>query len=290
MITQEDFTRISNDGNGNPRYVCHYTEFTPDSDNSTSWDSLQGRYARALAVASKLGGRKFHNKQYGGGIVFQCYNLRRLCDRINETMAELNGKSRNPARKPGRKAASRYEVIVGNVGSVYSGKSASDASMTWIAYVDQSNSGRGRAAGESVTLLRDGEIVKEHDGIVENPRRNPARRTKPLSKMRNPARRGPTGPRGTVSADDVRELVLFIENDAGLYRQQYMPIVENLRKKKAKGKYDHELAVKLVCYLTDAGAKKYGREIAGDRTFTFNVPTRTAAAREILDGIEAEYL
>jgi hypothetical protein len=35
-------------------------------------------------LANTLGGKKFHNKQYGGGIVFQCYSLPDLCKRINE--------------------------------------------------------------------------------------------------------------------------------------------------------------------------------------------------------------
>jgi hypothetical protein len=30
-------------------------------------------YEAALALARQIGGRKYHNKQYGGGIVFQCY-------------------------------------------------------------------------------------------------------------------------------------------------------------------------------------------------------------------------
>jgi hypothetical protein len=30
-------------------------------------------YEDALKLARQIGGRKFHNKQYGGGIVFQCY-------------------------------------------------------------------------------------------------------------------------------------------------------------------------------------------------------------------------
>ena len=41
-------------------------------------------YEDALAIAKTLGGKKFHNKQYGGGIVFQCYSLPDLCKRINE--------------------------------------------------------------------------------------------------------------------------------------------------------------------------------------------------------------
>jgi hypothetical protein len=45
---------------------------------------LSQRYTIAVALARTLGGKRFHNKQYGGGIVFQCYSLPDLCTRINE--------------------------------------------------------------------------------------------------------------------------------------------------------------------------------------------------------------
>ena len=45
--------------------------------------TLTERYNEALAIAKKAGGRKFHNKQYGGGIVFQSYNLNNLSDELN---------------------------------------------------------------------------------------------------------------------------------------------------------------------------------------------------------------
>jgi hypothetical protein len=58
---------------------------------------------------------------------------------------------------------SAYQVTVGNVGTVYDGDSPSDAAMTFIAYADMSADGRGRAAGEPVTLWRDGEPVNEYE-------------------------------------------------------------------------------------------------------------------------------
>lgn len=81
MIQPSDFTRIKNDVNGNPRYVCHFLNL--DVHGWQSNIDLSQRYNIALALAKTLGGRKFHNKQYGGGIVFQCYSLPQLCDRIN---------------------------------------------------------------------------------------------------------------------------------------------------------------------------------------------------------------
>ena len=64
-----NFKRISNDFCGNPRFVCHFL-------------NLASTYEDALKLAKKLGGRKFHNKQFGGGIVFQSYNLQDLEKRI----------------------------------------------------------------------------------------------------------------------------------------------------------------------------------------------------------------
>ena len=58
-----------------------------------------------------------------------------------------------------------YEVIVGNVGSVYQGKSRVKALATYVAYVVTSKEQSGaRCYGEDVTLLVDGEIDREHTG------------------------------------------------------------------------------------------------------------------------------
>lgn len=74
--TKIDFTRVNNDTNGNPRYVCHFFNLLTDSENNyTTGLSVSDRYNVALNRARKIGGRKFHNKQFGGGIVFQSYNI-----------------------------------------------------------------------------------------------------------------------------------------------------------------------------------------------------------------------
>jgi hypothetical protein len=58
-----NWTRVQSDINGNPRYVVSWLEFGVKS------------YDAALKLARSIGGKKFHNKQYGGGIVFQSFNL-----------------------------------------------------------------------------------------------------------------------------------------------------------------------------------------------------------------------
>lgn len=64
-----NFQRINNDVNGNPRYVIHFTV-------------INSNYIEALILAKKIGGKKFNNKQYGGGIVFQSYSTAELLNDI----------------------------------------------------------------------------------------------------------------------------------------------------------------------------------------------------------------
>ena len=79
QTNQISFHRINNDINGNPRFVCHFLNFIHDSEQI----EFKFKYDIALSRSRKLGGRKFHNKQYGGGIVFQMY------DGEQEKMSEL---------------------------------------------------------------------------------------------------------------------------------------------------------------------------------------------------------
>ncbi len=58
----------------------------------------------------------------------------------------------------------RYQVIVGNIGIVYHGNNKTDALNHFEEYKEQSESGVGRAGGENVTLMENGEIVKEFTG------------------------------------------------------------------------------------------------------------------------------
>ena len=58
-----------------------------------------------------------------------------------------------------------YEVVVGNVGNVYTGTKRREAIKIYNGYVAYSEGVDGaRCYGENVTLMRDGELLKEHDG------------------------------------------------------------------------------------------------------------------------------
>lgn len=82
-----EFTRINNDSNGNPRYVCHYLNFQTKEEYNNATAPFS--YELALKRARKIGGGKFHNKQYRGGIVFQSYNIEDVEKAIKELLASI---------------------------------------------------------------------------------------------------------------------------------------------------------------------------------------------------------
>ena len=62
---------------------------------------------------------------------------------------------------------SQYQIIVGNVGTAYDGDDGAAADAIFREYVRASCDGIGRAAGESVTMMDGGEIVREHVGALD---------------------------------------------------------------------------------------------------------------------------
>ena len=87
-MSQIEFTRVNNDVNGNPRYVCHFLSLLNANERGYTYEGetfdqnkpilnlgISEEYSLAVKKANKIGGKKYHTKQYGGGIVFQSYNL-----------------------------------------------------------------------------------------------------------------------------------------------------------------------------------------------------------------------
>ena len=66
-LTEENFTRIESDTNGNPRYYLPI-------------------YLAQESIARKLGAVKYRGKKYGAGWVFQTYSLRNDCDKLNASI------------------------------------------------------------------------------------------------------------------------------------------------------------------------------------------------------------
>ena len=75
-----EFTRVNNDFCGNPRFVTHFFSFLKEDEQTLS------NYNLAVKRANKLGGKKYRGSDFGGGIVFQSYNLDELRKRIIEIL------------------------------------------------------------------------------------------------------------------------------------------------------------------------------------------------------------
>lgn len=107
-------------------------------------------------------------------------------------------------------------------------------------------------------------------------------------KVREASRKGPTRHREPADEQAAHELVLYIDNTSDLSLQgprgQGRDIAVNLMRKRAKGVYDPALAVKLLEYLTEAGAKRYAKEMgSSEREWSamFTPATRHEAAKEL---------
>ena len=73
-----EFYRVNNDSNGNPRYVTHYLAFLNDSELGLD------DYAIAKQRANKLGFKVYRGRDFGGGFVTTSYNLENEIERIIE--------------------------------------------------------------------------------------------------------------------------------------------------------------------------------------------------------------
>lgn len=100
VIGDIQFYIITRDVNGNSRAVVHYSNLLRDDDfmpsRNSARDMTHGEidhyirgmsetsYAYHLAIkrANAIGGRKYHTKLFGGGIVFQVNNLDDLAQAI----------------------------------------------------------------------------------------------------------------------------------------------------------------------------------------------------------------
>lgn len=82
-----NFTRINNDYNGNGRVVCHFFNLLTEEERRQN--DIEKAYNIAVKRANKIGGRKYHTKNYGGGIVFQCFSEKELTIKINEIIKKI---------------------------------------------------------------------------------------------------------------------------------------------------------------------------------------------------------
>lgn len=76
--------RINNDVNGNPRFVVHFLSLLNEGE-SQGLGVLES-FDLALKKARKVGGKIYRGKDFGGGIVFQSYNI---IETINKAKGDI---------------------------------------------------------------------------------------------------------------------------------------------------------------------------------------------------------
>lgn len=81
MKTIESFVQISNDVDGNPRFIM-------------SWIGLGfNSYITALCVMRQIGGKEFIAQfEHGRGIVFTSYNIQVTCNNVNAVSRRFHEK------------------------------------------------------------------------------------------------------------------------------------------------------------------------------------------------------
>ena len=82
-----EIQKIASDVNGNPRYVVHFLALLNDEEKygeDNGIHHITNLYDLAAKKAKKIGGKKYRGKDFGGGIVFQSFNLNDLEKEINE--------------------------------------------------------------------------------------------------------------------------------------------------------------------------------------------------------------
>lgn len=144
-----------------------------------------------------------------------------------------------------------------------------------------------KARPKPTRLQKMGATMKaRHPGYTDNPDSVHIDINSHNTKGRNVRAKNPVGDNYADASDAARELFLFATNDAGLYRRNIVPAIENLAKKMAKGQYDAEKAAKLFGYTANFAADEYAKQhgTRGQKGHEIFKPSdRRIVAREFVD-------
>jgi hypothetical protein len=89
-INGVDFTPITNNYYGNPRYIVHFFSFLTDDERKTyGIDTREYLFNLALNRSRKVKGKKYRGQIYGGGIVLSTYNLQDIAEKINAIQSSI---------------------------------------------------------------------------------------------------------------------------------------------------------------------------------------------------------
>ena len=85
-------------------------------------------------------------------------------------------------------------------------------------------------------------------------------------------------------SESAYELYLYATNDGDLYRQMVSPIIDNLKKKHAKGIYDKVKAIDAFYHVATEASNHYFRDFG----YKFSVTDRFTVACDMVDYYEDE--
>ena len=84
-----------------------------------------------------------------------------------------------------------------------------------------------------------------------------------------------------------RELTLYIENDGGIYKSVTTPLINNYARKKLRGVYNKQRAIKGILMIVEAGRRKYIRDF-GSIGGNMSMETKIQIAKELYPMIDEE--
>lgn len=89
--------------------------------------------------------------------------------------------------------------------------------------------------------------------------------------------------------DTQRELYIWITTSCAAAMAQHDHLAALYERRRAKGTYDRELAVKGLLHAVETGARDYCREFGGRWCTMFMPADRLAVAQALRDDMEAEW-
>lgn len=142
-----DFTRINNDVNGNPRLVVHFFKLLSREELDSNLLTTGIKYDLALDRARTVGGKKYHNKSYGGGIVFQEYESC-LADTVNRAFESFE------QSKAFNDALNQIVLTVVNSRDTYTKALELCKGLNRIMYADRAFNGIRSICADTADILR----------------------------------------------------------------------------------------------------------------------------------------
>lgn len=84
-MNELNYMQISNDKNGNPRFVVHFSEFLTETEKESN---MLAQYDIAKKRAKKLYNcREYKGNDFGGGFIFQALDYTHARNKVESTFS-----------------------------------------------------------------------------------------------------------------------------------------------------------------------------------------------------------